>query len=155
MAKPTQITGIVDIVKKRQELEKQLDMLKQQEIDLARKQVGEIKREVQIAMEELAQKIEPLISQELWSWKSGEFDQALKIMGLSTNEPKEIVVKDELKNKIVECLKSGPLGVDDIATKLAVKVGSLRPKMPILVASGVLKTKPDPMNGRRNLYLVE
>lgn len=151
----TPTVGIVDIVKKRQELERQLDLLKQQEIDLAKKQIGEIKREVQITLEELAQKIEPLIAQGIWSWKSGEFDQALKIMDLGTNEPKPIEVSDDLKNKILEVLKGGALGVDEIATKLGLKVGSLRPKMPVLVVNGSVKVKPDPNNGRRNLYLVE
>lgn len=154
-SKPKQSSaGLVELAKKRQQLQLELERLEQEEREIARKEADNIKREVQIVLEELSQKIQPLIAQGVWNWRSGEFDQSLDAMGLATDEPKPVTVDEETKTKIINVLKSSPvgLGVDEIATKLGVKVGSLRPKMPVLVKDAVLAVSPDPANGRRNLY---
>lgn len=156
-SKPSSQPGLVELSKKRQQLQLELEKLEQEEREIARREADTIKREVQVVLEELSQKIHPLIAQGVWNWRSGEFDQSLEAMGLGTHEPKPITVDDETKNKILEALKSSPvgLGVDDIANKIGVKVGSLRPKMPVLVKDGVLAVSPDPNNGRRNLYNIK
>lgn len=161
----TSTAGLVDLFKEEQELQARLEQIKQRKADLAREQAEGIRTDVLKRLTEVSQLIGPLVEQEAWSWRSmPEFEGILNELELMPKEAKPVEVSAELKELVVGFLKTKPHGatIDDIANGLKdaageprYKVGSLRPKLPVLVKDGSVKSKPNPQNLRQNLYLVE
>lgn len=157
--------GLVDLFKEEQELRARLEALQQRKADMAREQAESIRQDVLKALAGISEQIAPLVEQEAWSWRAlPEFEGVLAELELQPKEPKPIEVPDEMRELIVGFLETKPHGatIDDIASGVVDdskqprwKVGSLRPKMPILVKEGSVKSKPNPQNGRQNLYFIE
>lgn len=165
-SKPKQSpTGQVDLYKRRQELLAELQDVEMRAKELAIQQATEIRREVVEQLEEVVARIAPLVEQDAWSWRTTpELERVIEALDLAPKEAKPVEVPAEMKELIIGFLKEKPHGctVDEIAAGIQDaekqprwKVGSLRPKMPVLVQSGAIKSKPNPSNLRQNIYFVE
>ena len=160
--------GLDDIQRKRKEIgearqkrlaeeQAELEQLANLERELASKSADKIKREVQIQLEEIADQILPLITNGLWNWRDGSYDQSLVKMGLEPTGPKTITVSDDFKKKILDALGDGSLRLDQLAEKLVEKPNNIRLRVNQLVSDRVLKSNPDPAHSGKgrapNLFL--
>lgn len=144
-----------DIRQQEMDLVKQLEAIRAERLDLARKEAENTKKQIAVELEELAAKISELRDENLWTW-GPEHEQALDSMGLVTDEPKAKAVDEDFAKKVIELLtgKSG-MTVDDLKTSLGISLPTVRQKMPAIVARGDVKSKPNPANQRQNLYFIE
>lgn len=170
MAAPTKSknqpsVNLTDLFEQEEALKQQLESLRLKKQELIRKQADEIREDVLGRLTEISKLISPLMDDEAWSWRQfAEFESVLNELELQPKEAKPVQANTEIHELVLEFVKTKPngVGIDDIANGIKDstgqprwKVPSLRPQLPLLVKDGKLKVKPDPTNGRRNLYFVE
>lgn len=164
-AKQPEQLGLVDLYKEEQELKERLEAVRQKRADMAKEQANQIRQRVVDTLVELSHVIEPLVNQDAWSWRaSAELENVLDALDLAPKEAKPVVVEPEQEELIIGYLKSQPngatidaisAGIKDAKGEVRWQVGSLRPKLPVLVKKGTVKSKPNPNNQRQNIYFVE
>ena len=143
--------GPVDFAKRREEIREREERiaaekaeLAQQELEYHKQNAERTIREVQIALEEIAAKVAPLIASNVWNWRSGAFDQALENMELQPEGAAPITITDEFKKSVLDAIADGELKIDALATKIGQKPGSIRQRISALVEQGILSATDDP-----------
>lgn len=156
--------NLSDLFAEEEKLRQQLEEIKTKKLEAIRKQADEIREQVLEKLMEIAKTISPLMDDEAWSWRQfSEFEGVLAELELQPKEAKPVQPNAELHELVLGFIASKPhgVGIDDIANGIKDssgqprwKVPSLRPQLPLLVRDGKVKVKPDPSNGRRNLYFI-
>jgi len=170
MAKPATTSkqpqlGLSDLFKEEQELQKQLEAIRIKKADMAREQAESIRNDVLKALQDISNQIAPLVEQDSWSWRAlPDFEIVLSELELMPREPKALEMNQEMAEIVAEFVKSMVHGctIDQISegildsnNKPRWKVGTLRPQVPQFVKAGLIKQRPNPANGRQNLYFIE
>jgi hypothetical protein len=149
------------LVNQEAQLRKQLEELQQSKKNYYLHKSEEIQKSVSQKLKEIQSLISPLLDDDAWTWKN--YEMTLDSLGLKSKEAKPLEVSEEFVELVVEFLKTKPSGatINDISEgivdsngKSRYVIGSLRPKLPLLVAEKHIKSKKSPV-GRMKLYYVE